>query len=155
MERRYYDRYMNTLNNFCKKYELKNIGVLEIVLQEQEEIYGKLIYLEENLYHFTDLEVVTLVTNYNKLNKIYTKRFEDIFYRCVGYESIKSNVNFYLGSVTPWTRKVLSLDENTLNDLVIKTKGMNETRACKVYSEVIRLNDKTLEDLVDDCYRSL
>lgn len=155
MERIYYNRYMNTLNSFCKKYEIKNFGVFEIIVQEQEMIYGKLIYLEEDLYHFSDLEVVTLITNYNKLNKIYTKRFEEIFYRCVGYESIKSNVNFYLGSVTPWTRKILSLSEETLNELLIKTEGMNETRACRVYSEVIKLDNKTLENLVDDCYRSL
>ena len=150
MERIYYNRYMNTLNSFCKKYEIKNFGVFEIIVQEQEMIYGKLIYLEEDLYHFSDLEVVTLITNYNKLNKIYTKRFEEIFYRCVGYESIKSNVNFYLGSVTSWTRKVLSLSEETLNELLIKTEGMNETRACRVYSEVIKLDNKTLENLVDD-----
>lgn len=155
MDRIYYNRYMNTLNSFCKKYEIKNFGVFEIIVQEQEMIYGKLIYLEEDLYHFSDLEVVTLITNYNKLNKIYTKRFEEIFYRCVGYESIKSNVNFYLGSVTSWTRKVLSLSEETLNELLIKTEGMNETRACRVYSEVIKLDNKTLENLVDDCYRSL
>ena len=155
MERRYYDRYMNTLNKFTSKYELKNFGVFEIALQEQEEIYGKLIYLEENEYHFSDLEVVTLVTQYNKLNKVYTARFEEIFYRCVGYESIKSNVNFYLGCVTPWTRKVLSLSENQLKELFIKTEGMNETVACRVYSEVIRLGEKTLENIVDDCYRNL
>ena len=155
MERIYYNRYMNTLNSFCKKYEIKNFGVFEIIVQEQEMIYGKLIYLEEDLYHFSDLEVVTLITNYNKLNKIYTKRFEEIFYRCVGYESIKSNVNFYLGSVTSWTRKVLTLSEETLNELLIKTEGIKETRACRVYSEVIKLDNKTLENLVDDCYRSL
>ena len=153
MEKRYFNYYLHTLNQFTKKYELKNYGVFEIVLQENQDIFSKLTHLEE-VYHFSESEVVTLITAYNRLNKVYTSRFEEIFTRCVGYQSIKSNVNFYLGGVTPWTRKILSLSEDDLAKLRIKTEGMNETQACRVYSEVIKLDDKTLEQLVDDCYRS-
>ena len=38
MEKRYYNYYLHTLNQFTKKYELKNYGVFEIVLQWENDL---------------------------------------------------------------------------------------------------------------------
>jgi hypothetical protein len=153
MNKKQYQYYIRTINNFMKKYELKNFGVFELALIDTKEIYNKLTKLVEDNYHFSEKEVVDLITRYNQLNKIYVKRFKEIFNRCVGYNSLESNINFYLGGVTPWTKVILSLSENELEELKINTEGMNETQACRVYSEVIKIDDKNLEELVDQCYR--
>lgn len=154
MNKKQYQYYLNVVNQFTKKYELKNFGVFELALIDNSEIYERLIHLESAEYYFTEKEVLKLVTRYNQLNKIYLKRFKEIFDRCVGYNSLESNVNFYLGGVTPWTKVILSLSEETLEELHNKTENLNQTLACKVYSEHIKIEGKDLEQLVDDCYRN-
>lgn len=145
--------YLRVLMDFVKKYELKNYGVFEVALFDNEEIYKNLICLKESKYHFNEKEVLKLVTRYNQLNKIYLKRFKEIFSRCIGYSSLESNVNFYLGGVTPWSKVILELSDEQLEELKNKTEGMNATQACRIYSEVIKIDNKNLEQLVDQCYR--
>ena len=145
--------YLRVLTNFVKKYELKNYGVFELALLDNEEIYKNITCLKEPIYHFTEREVLKLVTRYNQLNKLYLIRFKEIFTRCVGYSSLESNLNFYLGGVTSWSKVVLELKDEQLEELKNKTEGMNTTQACRVYSELIKIDNKNLEQLVDQCYR--
>lgn len=153
MNKQEHQYYLRVISDFVKKYELKNYGVFEIALFDNEEIYNNLTCLKEPIYHFSEREVLKLVTRYNQLNKIYQKRFKEIFDRCVGYSSLESNLNFYLGGVTPWSKVILELNDEQLEELKDKTEGMNATQACRIYSEVIKIDNKNLEQLVDQCYR--
>ncbi len=148
-----HQNYLNVIGKFIKKYELKNYGVFEIALFDNEDIYKELTKLKEPIYHFSEKEVINLITRYNQLNKIYKNRFNEIFSRCVGYPSLESNINFYLGGVTPWTRAILSLNDEQLLELKNKTEGMNTAQSCRVYSELIKIDGKNLEQLVEQCYR--
>lgn len=155
MEKEYINRYYLLVRDFSKKYELLNQGVLELALEENKELYEKVTHLEEDNYRFKESEVVTLVTRYNQLNKVYKKRFNLIFTRCLDYSPLEGTLNMYLGGVKFWTKSILSLSEELFLELDKKTESLNTTLASKEYSKYIKLdNGKSLDDLIEDCSRN-
>ena len=95
-----------------------------------------------------------ILKEYDEINYAYNLYFEQIFERCCGYEPVKGDLNFYLGSIYKWTEVVLNIYESTYEEYYIMTEGKS-TRECeKIYSQIIRLGDQNLETLIERVYRN-
>ena len=154
LKRDNYNSFMKIINDFSKKYELKNSGVLILALENLPEIYEKLICLTDYKYYFNDLEIYSIIKEYNEINYSYTNYFNQIFERCCGYESVKTDLNFYLGSVYKWTEVVMNIPESIYDAYYNKTINLNTNESSKIYSEILKLGNETLFDLLKRVYRS-
>ena len=149
-----YGRYLNVVNDFERKYKIKNNGVLLIAIENLVEIHEKLLKLDSPIYCFNQLEISLILNEYNEINYAYNLYFEQIFERCCGYESVKSDLNFYLGSIYKWTEVVLNIPESTYKKYYDMTVGKNSTECEKIYSDIIKLGDQTLETLMERIYKN-
>ncbi len=149
-----YGRYLNVVTDFERKYKIKNSGVLLIAIENLVEIHEKLLKLDTPIYDFSQLEIRMILKEYDEINYAYNLYFEQIFERCCGYEPVKGDLNFYLGSIYKWTEVVLNIYESTYEEYYIMTEGKS-TRECeKIYSQIIRLGDQNLETLIERVYRN-
>lgn len=149
-----YNSFMRIISDFSKKNDIKNSGVLIIALENLSEIYEKLISKTDYRYEFDDLEKYNILKEYNDINYSYNIYFNQIFERCCGYEGVKSDLNFYLGSIYKWTEVLMNISENVYNDYYYyKTMNMSPAVAAKEYSKIINLGDETLNDLLERVYR--
>lgn len=148
-----YGRYLNVVNDFERKYKIKNNGVLLIAIENLVEIHEKLLKLDNPIYNFTELEISLILKEYNEINYAYNLYFEQIFERCCGNVSLKSDLNFYLGSIYKWTEVILNIPEYVYEKYYNLTINKTERECERIYSEIIKLGDQTIETLIDRIYR--
>ena len=155
MDEALYQRYMHVIRGFIKQHGIRHEGVLHNAIETLPDIWARLSHIGESGTVITAEEAEAILAVYRESDAVFSARFEEIFERCVGDPTIRSDIEFWLGGVHTAALAITGAADEEFDALYRKTEGLSYAEAARAYNEIVGSGTQTLTDLIDRCYNDL